>query len=279
MKKGIFFALLFGALFLLLFSLVVHQASNASKRQREAVGDLGLHKHALIADDISFDLKEIMQIRSVRISRDAAHAYLFMNETLPSGYLDPSGALLQYAAFIQGRYAERQNLAGKLILDLDEFSGGPFIYFDGAGINYSYSDPGKENATLFGPATVEKFSLQIGPASSDVFQDCGWEAQHAGSLEVEIIMVAQNCPSQSVLLDPSSESVFWANSSSGKFLRIAIGDVDGHSHSLKIIPDGIPISNSLNVTVATSAPITAWMPVALNFSDDYILSTLIIAEN
>lgn len=279
MKKGIFFALLFGALFLLLLSLAVFYSQSISSREKALADNGRIGKIAFIADDISSDLLTFLQLDSLSLSRNSSHIFISINETMPLGQSDPQLSLSSYENFIEIEYAGKQNLDGMLQLDLDSFSGSPFIYFSGQNFNYSYLGLSKNSSAFRGTSSVVKYSVLIEPASNDQFSECGWNSQTAGSLAVEIQVSALNCPDQLVYLDPTSENTFFANTTSGIYLNLSFGSVDGLSHSMKVMPNGIPIRSTIEVMALSSQPVIAWLPAKVNFIGEYELSTLIIREN
>ena len=277
MKKGIFFALLFGALFLLFLSMLVFYSDTWVDRERKDAENLRLSKFASIRDDVAMDLMGLLEINSVYLFRNSSHATIAINETLPIS--SPNAQLLAYKNFIEGEYAQKQNLAGKILLSLDTIYASPFVYFGGVNLNYSYSGVGKDSSIFRGSPSVEKYSLLLQSASVDPFSECGWESQAAGGLEVEIKIIASNCPAQLASLDPLSESRFFVNTTSGKYLNMSFGQIGADAYSLRMVSDGVSVNSLLNVTVSATQPIAAWLPGKLEFVGDFTYSTLIIAEN
>lgn len=276
MGKGIFFTLLFGALFLLLFSLIAFYSLNLGERGSQQSKNLQLGKFAYIGDDISSDLLSFLRIRGLSISRNSSHAFISVNETFPSPYNSPQTELSQYKTFIEGRYARRQNMNGRLLLDLSAFQNAPFIYFSNADLNYSYASLDKDSAAFRGSPSIKKYSLLLQALAPAEFRECGWESLHPGGLEVEIAIPSSNCALQIAYLDPLQESKFWANTSSGKYLNISFGLVGGNPYAYGLMDyDGITLLSELNATFASVQPIDAWLPAGLEFVDEYAVNSLV----
>ncbi|MEK6954027.1 MAG: hypothetical protein AABX01_03400 [Candidatus Micrarchaeota archaeon] len=280
MKKGIFFALLYGAIFLLFFSMLAYYSQYGADRSLLLQEGSRLRKFASIADDVKTDLLGILRINSISINRNSTHAIISIDDNFPIAYSNPQNELISYESYFEGPYAASQNLAENLQIDLNSIYGAPFLYFNGVNLNYSHSDLDKSSATFKGSNSIEKYSVFILSDPADPISSCAFSTQIAGDLELEIGIQSPNCPSQQVFLDPNPNSLFFANTTSGKYLNVSIGFIDGSPNSIKISNlDGIKLNILLNATISTIQPITAWLPVGLEFNPDYALSTLVIAEN
>ncbi|MFH0972020.1 MAG: hypothetical protein V1835_05655 [Candidatus Micrarchaeota archaeon] len=279
MKKGIFFALLFGAFFMLILSLAIFHAGNMADRESARLGNSKMEKYSFIADDISSDLLGFLQIGGVALSRSSTHTLISIGDTLPLGYADPQKELSEYKNFVENAYANKSNLGGRLFLDLSAFDNAPFIYFGGADFNYSYGSLAKETAIFKGSNRIGEYSVVLQNADGEEFGDCGWSNFVPGSLGIRIHVAVGSCADQSVFISPDSESKFWVSTKSGKYLNMSFGLADGYAYSMKIVPNSMQVSFGLNITSLSTLPEYAYLPVGTEFTGEYRLGALIIAEN
>ncbi len=272
MRKGIFFALLFGAFFLLLFTLLAYYSENLNSRDQLSLEDRKLAKNAFIADDVATDLLSLLEISKLRLDGNAGKRTILISEEFSTGI--PSPGLAAYAEFIEGEYAKRTGMNGRLKMHLEKFEESPRIIFPNSGFDYSYGSLSKDEATFRGGSSIEGFFLGIAAATPDTFTDCGWESRIDGDLQVKILLDAQGCAPQELFLDKDAENNFWANTSSGKYINITFGSVDGKSHSFKMRPGLVGFHFDFNVTFAGAQPEAAILPVGVEFIGEYSLDNL-----
>lgn len=280
MKRGIFFALVFGAFFLMVVSLLVFYSQSLLEREAASMQNERMNKFAYITDDISSDLQSFLKINSFSMQRISPQINsITINETIPSGYANPSLELAQYQSFIENHYALKNNLQGKLFLDLNGFSAGPMIILTNSNMGYSYSDLGKTSAIFRGGASVQNFSLVANPKATDVFSNCGWESIMPGDFPIRLEFIgAQNCPIQSVTIDSIAQSRFWINTTGGKYLNITLGLVDSKFNSIKLEPN-FAINSELTITYASDLGENAVLNAGVDFVDYYKIQGIILAQN
>ncbi|MFH1257453.1 MAG: hypothetical protein ABIG96_03140 [Candidatus Micrarchaeota archaeon] len=277
MRKAVFFALLYGAFFMLTLSLALFYSSHISESERTAVDGKKYMKFSYVADDVGTDILSLLGIEKIALGRNGSVSEISITERLPSPYADPDYELSRYGEFAEGEYAKRNNLQGKISLETGAL-GSPFIYFSGPEFNYSYSGLGKSGSLFVAGPSLEKISVSIS-SGKDAIQACGWTQLSSGSMEAVVDFNSPNCMRQTPSINALAPSSFWANTSSGKYINLTFGVADGNFYALKIAPDSVPLEVQINVSYSYEGPVSAYLPAGITYSDGYSLSALPIVKN
>ncbi|MBI5224985.1 hypothetical protein HY989_03875 [Candidatus Micrarchaeota archaeon] len=265
MKKGIFFTLLFSLLLLLCLSAILFYIDHQKGENPSA---LKVSKYSTIANGISSDLLELGKISNMAIVRNSTHAIISLTSDLTPN--EPPNYSI-YGAFVEGEYAKKQNLAGKLVLTTSQ---NPFIYFDGISANFSFSN---DSSKLEGSVAIDGYELHFYNLS-EVLQSCGWTSSASGSLSVKITFDSLNCPSQIVSINPQIQNKFFLNTSSGKYLNITFGNVALFDNSFDLKIGNLNASYDLNISAQTSNPVSGKLSAKLEFVGDYTLQSLLVLQ-
>ncbi len=289
-RKGFVFTLVFAAIFLALLSQALFFAGVFSEREGNALLLKGSDRKGAVSNDVATDLLSFLEANfsahSESPSNPSGAIVLRSWDALPSTLRNsnPQTLISEYETFVSSNYSSALNY--NVSINASALSQNPFVFFQGAGVNHSYSSLEKYQKTILGTASVSNYSLFLQAIGGDSFEGCGWISQTAGATlnaSVSFNQITQSsCNSTSVLLDASAASVFFANTSSGKTINFTFGLVAGVSNSLRVEQNSSnPVLLVLRADAVVQSPsaFKAWLPVSINYSiDNSSLARLVILE-
>jgi len=289
MRRGFFFTALFLGMFLALLSFAVFykssvQAWDVYVSQKQAGG-----KIADTADDIKWDLRQLLGISGLSIGRSGATTTVALSARIPSAAADPGAALAAYAAFVAGNYSQRAG--ANATLDAASLAA-PSVYFDQPGFNVSWGNPSQESlvadsASLVAVESRGRLSAACNgtgvPRCAFVSPSWSWVPCGAGTLNVSLRVTDPGGSAVSVNgAESGCVSASAANNltvvGDGGNLTFSAGTVGSKSPAFGIgVTGSIGYDSVLSANLSYSGPVRARLPVSLSVNGR-AFGSLVLAE-
>lgn len=286
--RGIVFTLVFTALFLLLLSLTILYLTSVDRQQASLTSAAQLERTFHTADTLATLYRTFLEIQQLSFTKNTNESIITLALNLPANLTNATAELNTLETFLEGTYA---NLTSSTLdVNHTRFTA-PFLYIDGPGLNYSFSNSQRDTLLVYGNPNVTRYRIAglltdrckkakcaVGGSSWN------WVACGASSVYVELNILDTTSTSVKVkgqtsgCVLTSTTNAFTAEGRKGGKLTVTLGTIGSLSPALQIqLTAPLGYLANLTLNLSTTPTFRAWLPIQVTVNNN-TLPNLVLVE-